>query len=180
MAAVRCSMKSRRNCLSRIREQVSWQDPLTLTILTMIVTGICECTSGIGPLLGGGHSMLQGRYGFSADNLASARVVLADGSAVTASATENTDLFWALRGAGHNFGIVTSYDLKLYEVGEDWTMIALSFKQDKLEEFFDTWNQLEDEHEDAGTLVLNGVMARNEQLDPDQVCLSKHSASKLY
>lgn len=58
-------------------------------------------------------------------------------------------------------------------------MIALSFKQDKLEEFFDTWNQLEDEHEDAGTLVLNGVMARNEQLDPDQVCLSKRSSSHL-
>lgn len=63
--------------------------------------------------------MLQGRYGFSADNLASARVVLADGSAARASATENTDLFWAIRGAGHNFGIVTSYDLKLYDVGED-------------------------------------------------------------
>ncbi len=113
--------------------------------------------------------MLQGRYGFAADNLVSARVVLADGSAVTASATENTDLFWAVRGAGHNFGIVTAYDLKVYDAGEDWTMIALSFKEDKLEKFFDVWNKLEDKHEDPGMLVLNGVMARNDQLDPDQV-----------
>lgn len=124
--------------------------------------------------------MLQGRYGFAADNLVSARVVLADGSAVTASATENADLFWAIRGAGHNFGIVTSYDLKVYDAGEDWTMIALSFKEDKLEDFFDTWNKLEDEHDDPGMLVLNGVMARNDMLDPDQVSRTILTHSSTY
>ena len=64
------------------------------------VSGLCECTSIIGPLMGGGHSALQGFYGFVSDNILSARVVLADGSAITASADENPDLFWALRGAG--------------------------------------------------------------------------------
>lgn len=114
--------------------------------------------------------MLQGRHGFAADNLISARLVLANGSAVTVSAEQNADLFWAVRGAGHNFGIVTSFDLKLYDVAEGgWTMVAFSFTQDKLEAFFDTWNQVEVAHEDPGLLVLNGVMARDDSLDTDHV-----------
>lgn len=64
------------------------------------VSGLCECTSIIGPLMGGGHSALQGFHGFVSDNILSARVILADGSAVTASDEDNCDLFWALRGAG--------------------------------------------------------------------------------
>lgn len=123
--------------------------------------------------------MLQGRYGFAADNLLSARVVLANGTTVEASAAKNKDLFWALRGAGHNFGIVASYDLKVYEVENTWTMTALSFTQDKLEAFFDTWNKLEDEYADPGMLVLNGVMARNNDLDPDHVSHTYPAASCL-
>lgn len=118
--------------------------------------------------------MLQGRHGFAADNLVSARVVLANGTAVTASATENKDLFWAVRGAGHNFGIVTSYDLKTFDVENTWNMIALSFTQDKLEGFFTTWNKLEDQYPDPGMLVMNGVMNRNEQVDTKHVSQPSH------
>lgn len=114
--------------------------------------------------------MLQGRHGFAADNLVSARVVLADGKAVTASEDENPDLFWAIRGAGHNFGIVTSFDLNVYDVAKrGWIMTTFTFTQDKLEDFFDTWNQLEAENDDPGMLVLNGVMNRNDTTDPDYV-----------
>ncbi|KAG9258516.1 uncharacterized protein F5Z01DRAFT_670231 [Emericellopsis atlantica] len=130
------------------------------------VVGLCECVSAVGPLLGGGHSLLQAKYGFAADNILSARVVLADGSVVTASESENADLFWALRGAGHNFGIVTSFEVKTTNVAEGgWTMVTFTFSQDRLEEFFDTWNQLEVEHEDPGMLVLNGVIARDPSID---------------
>ncbi|OAQ70726.1 6-hydroxy-D-nicotine oxidase [Pochonia chlamydosporia 170] len=129
------------------------------------VTGICECVSTIGPLLGGGHSMLQGRHGFASDNLISARAVLADGSVKSVSQTQHPDLFWALRGAGHNFGVVTSFQVRVFEVTEKWTMVALSFTQDKLEAFFETWNGLEKRIRDPGMVVLNGVMARNNDLD---------------
>ncbi|KAK5656478.1 hypothetical protein OQA88_4861 [Cercophora sp. LCS_1] len=119
-----------------------------------------------GPLLGGGHSMLQGQHGFAADNLVSARLVLANGSAVTVSATENPDLFWAIRGAGHNFGIATSLRVKVYDASKDWTLLTFVFTQDKLEAYFDTWNALEAEHDDAGgLLVLNGLFARNPAAD---------------
>ncbi|KAK3386714.1 hypothetical protein B0H63DRAFT_447628 [Podospora didyma] len=93
---------------------------------------------------------MQGRHGFSADNLVSARVVLANGSAVTASAGCNPDLFRAIRGAGHNFGITTSLE-------------------DKLERFFNTWNRLEVKHHDLGSLILNGVFLRNPAVDVDHV-----------
>lgn len=109
--------------------------------------------------------MLQGRHGFASDNLVSARVVLADGSVKTVSENQHADLFWALRGAGHNFGIVTSFQVKVYETTEKWAMTVFSFTQDKLEAFFETWNALEKGGEDPGLLVLNGVLARNDALD---------------
>ncbi|OAA45676.1 FAD-binding, type 2 [Metarhizium rileyi] len=119
-----------------------------------------------GPLLGGGHSLLQGRHGFASDNLISARVVLADGSIKTVSNEQHPDLFWAMRGAGHNFGVVTSLEVKVYDASEKWTLVALSFTQDRLEAFFDTWNRLgESGRDDTGIVALVCVVARNEELD---------------
>jgi FAD/FMN-containing dehydrogenase len=84
----------------------------------LAVTGGFISRTGIGGLtLGGGIGHLTAQVGLSCDNLVSAEVVTADGGIVTASANENPDLFWAIRGGGGNFGVVTSFEYRLHQVG---------------------------------------------------------------
>jgi FAD/FMN-containing dehydrogenase len=92
----------------------------------LATTGGIVSTTGIAGLtLGGGIGYLSRGYGLSIDNLLSADVVTADGRVLVASATENPDLFWALRGGGGNFGVVTSLEYQLHPV--DQVYVGLFF-----------------------------------------------------
>jgi len=84
----------------------------------LATTGGTVASTGIAGLtLGGGLGFLMGSYGLACDNVRSVDVVLADGRFVKASADENADLYWAVRGGGGNFGVVTSFEFQLHPVG---------------------------------------------------------------
>jgi hypothetical protein len=119
--------------------------------------------------MGGGHSMLQARYGFALDNIISARVVLANGTALTISETSHADLFWALRGAGHNFFAVTSMQLNIYNVQDNWTVYSLIYTQNKLEQLVSLINRVDSAVDRPANVVYNGVITRIPNVDAENV-----------
>lgn len=101
-----------------------------------ILTGNCNCVGTLGAALGGGYGFLMGLHGFSVDNILSIDVVLANGSAVIVGPSRNPDLWWALRGAGPNFGIVTGAIMNAYPMPKAQNFAwygSLFFAEDKLE-----------------------------------------------
>lgn len=77
-------------------------------------TGACDCVGMMGPGLGGGHGPLEGLYGMVSDNFRQLNVVLANGTAIRVNETSYSDLLWGMKGAGHNFGIVTSFEINIF------------------------------------------------------------------
>ncbi|KAL1999572.1 hypothetical protein VTN02DRAFT_4335 [Thermoascus thermophilus] len=97
---------------------------------------------GIGGLtLGGGFGWLSGQYGAVIDNLVRATVVLASGQIVEASEQDNSDLFWAIRGAGHNFGVVVEFQYAAHEQPNNVFAGTLTFAPDKLDALINVFNQ---------------------------------------
>jgi FAD/FMN-containing dehydrogenase len=98
--------------------------------------------TGIGGLtLCGGHSWLTRKHGFACDNLVSVDLVTADGSYLTASAAENPDLFWAVRGGGGNFGVVTAFEFQAHPVGPDITFCATFYPMENAAAVFRGWRE---------------------------------------
>src|SRR4029078_9531716 len=119
--------------------------------------------TGVGGLtLGGGMGWLSRQAGLSIEHLMSAQVVVADGRILRAAEDENADLFWALRGGGGNFGVVTEFEFRLHEVGPLVQFAMLFVEQDR------------------AVQALRAARAVTEGLDrtvsPGSVCISAHPA----
>ncbi len=100
--------------------------------------GAISSTGIAGLTLGGGFGWISRSYGLACDNLISAEVVTANGDVLTASTEQNTDLFWAIRGGGGNFGVVTRFEYRLREVGELYAGMLL-YPRDMATEFMRVW-----------------------------------------
>ena len=113
-------------------------------------------TGVAGFTLGSGSGWLERLHGLACDNLLSAQVVLADGRLVTASAVENEDLFWGLRGGGGNFGIVTEFEFRLHAVGPLVLAGLLLHPRDKAPEVYRFYRDFMQQapNEVGGGLVL--------------------------
>ena len=91
-------------------------DSATQTVGLAFPSGVVSHTGAAGLVLGGGTGWLNRLHGLSCDNVEGFTLIIADGSLVHANANENPDLFWALRGGGGNFGVVTEFEVKLHPV----------------------------------------------------------------
>jgi FAD/FMN-containing dehydrogenase len=105
----------------RIQPGATWADAdrATQPFGLVVPGGIVSATGVAGFTLGGGFGWVSRRYGFAADNLVAAEVVTADGEVRRASTDENADLFWALRGGGGNFGVVTAFEFEAQPHGPE-------------------------------------------------------------
>ena len=101
--------------------------------------GVVSTTGVAGLTLHGGMGHLRRKHGLSIDNLISADVVTADGKLRRASASENADLYWAIRGAGSNFGVVTSFEFAAHPVGPMVYAGALFYPLEQAREILAAW-----------------------------------------
>ncbi|GAP83928.1 putative 6-hydroxy-d-nicotine oxidase [Rosellinia necatrix] len=134
------------------------------------VTGICECVGLSAVIMGGGHGWYQGQLGLAADQVISARLVLPNGDLITVSDKSHPDLFWAIRGAGHNFGLVTEWEYRVYDTKENqWSYEVFIYSQDKLEALYELANSmLKDQPAEA---THWGYIVKVAEIDPDHPIL---------
>jgi FAD/FMN-containing dehydrogenase len=128
----------------------------------------------VGLGLGGGHGRMQGLYGLVSDNILSARLVVANGSLITVSAGRNSDLFWALRGAGHNFGVVVEFESKIYDRTdvEEWKLAEFVFDDEKLEDVFSFLEEYRNGFQSKETTIFVSFVSYLDIMDPlSNVCL---------
>ncbi len=107
-----------------------------------VPTGINSTTGIAGLTLGGGFGWLSPKHGLTVDNLVSAEVITADGEKVTASENDHADLFWAIRGGGGNFGIVSSFEFSLHPVGPDVLAGLIVYPQTDAGDLFKKYREL--------------------------------------
>lgn len=138
------------------------------------VSGVISTTGIAGLTLGGGHGYLTRKYGLTIDNLLEADVVLADGTFVTANENQHEDLFWALKGGGGNFGIVTAFKYRLHPVD---TVVAgpMFWPLDKTEEMMRWYREfLPGAPDDVYAFFLSAEVPPGDPFPPeihgDKVC----------
>jgi FAD/FMN-containing dehydrogenase len=129
--------------LARVQGGALWSDVDRETQAHGLATpgGVVSDTGVAGLTLGGGYGWLRRKHGLSCDNVVEAEVVTAAGEVLTASADENPDLYWAIRGGGGNFGIVTSFTFALHPVGPEVAFSATFYPIEEYGQVLRGWRE---------------------------------------
>ena len=140
MTGVHVDAKAR---TARAQGGATWGDVDRETqVFGLATAGGIVSTTGIGGLtLGGGLGHLRRKYGLTIDNLLSVDIVTADGQFLTASETENTELFWGIRGGGGNFGVVTSFEFRVHPVGPIVMLCAPWYPVEDAKKILSVWRE---------------------------------------
>ncbi len=130
-----------KNKVAKVQGGALWAhvDRETQAFGLMTPGGVVSDTGVAGLTLSGGLSWTRRKYGLTIDNMLSVDLVTAEGQFIRASESENPDLFWAVRGAGGNFGIVTSFEFRLHEMGPEVMLAATMYPMEEAEKVFDFW-----------------------------------------
>jgi FAD/FMN-containing dehydrogenase len=126
---------------ARAQAGVTWGDLDRETQAFGLATpgGVVSTTGIAGLTLGGGLGWLRSKYGLACDNLISVDLITAGGELVRASADENSDLFWGIRGGGGNFGVVTSFEYRLHPVGPQVMMCVVMYPAEDAPAVLPAW-----------------------------------------
>jgi FAD/FMN-containing dehydrogenase len=128
---------------ARVEPGARWGDfDREAQLFGLATTGGEVSTTGVaGFTLGGGMGTLQRKHGLACDNLISAQVVTAGGDVITASEADNPDLFWAIRGGGGNFGVVSSFEFQLHPFGPEAYAATVIYSHDDGESLLRQWRE---------------------------------------
>jgi FAD/FMN-containing dehydrogenase len=147
----------------RVQGGATWSDVDRETQLFGLATpgGVVSSTGVGGLTLHGGWGWMRRKFGYSVDNLVAVDLVTADGQVLSASETENRDLFWAVRGAGSNFGVVTTFVFRLHEVGPLVAFAAPVYALENAEQVLPAWRDFMATAPDevSSNLLLWGIPA---------------------
>jgi FAD/FMN-containing dehydrogenase len=154
MSAVHVDPRARR---ARVQGGATWGDfDREAQVHGLATPGGLVSATGVGGLtLAGGLGWLRGKYGLSLDNLVSVDIVTADGVLRTASDSENSDLFWGVRGGGGNFGVITSFEFEVHPVGPTVMFLAPIYRAEDAPQVMRGWRDFMATAPDeiGGTLV---------------------------
>jgi FAD/FMN-containing dehydrogenase len=154
----------------RVQGGATWGDLDRETqLFGLAVPGGVVSTTGVAGLtLHGGVGHLRRKYGLSIDSLLSVDIVTADGQFRRASATENEDLFWAVRGAGSNFGVVTSFEFRAYPVGPTVMVAAVFYPLEDAPRILPAWRDfMEAAPEELSSLAICWSIPPHEPFPPE-------------